>query len=168
MTVIGAICICIFLLLIFPFIVLTKLLESLAAGASTEALKYIIIYFLISVVIGVFISLTGKTYRNRISKVISTVIAFLAFGYYIFGYLVPQLYLKGAGLGVGVDFIIVLFVLFFIYTGCFLLMTGDSQTFIYPLIIGIATCLIVYYFLHLDPSDFKEYQEAIPYVYGLT
>lgn len=163
-----AVIIIIFCLVIYPFIVLSKLLDSLAAGMSIEALKYIIIYLIVSAVIGVFISFTGKTYRNRISKVISTVIALLAFGYYIFGYLVPQIYLKGAGLGIAIDFIIVLFVLFFIYVCSLFLMVADSQTFISPLVVGIITCLIVYVVLHLDPNDFKEYQEAIPYVYGLT
>lgn len=167
MSLICAIIIIIFCLAVYPFIVLSKLLESLAAGASIEALKYIVIFLIISIVIGILISLTGESHRNRISKVIATVVALLSFGYYIFGYLVRQLYLKGSGLGVTIDFIIVLFVLFFIYYFCFSLMVSDSKTFITPLVVGIATCLIVYAILHLDPNDFKEYQKAIPYVYGL-
>lgn len=143
-----------------------QILNALAIGAGSELLKWIFIYLGISIGIGVLLSVSGKTLRNRIAVVAGTVTSLFGLGYYLFGHLTPQVYLNGAGFSTILDFIIVAFVLFWIYLVCFLILGLEEEAVLSPLMVGVITSLVVYGFLHLDPHVFEKYQEAIPLVYG--
>ena len=155
------------ILLIYPFISIAQVLQNFSNGAIEQSVKYIVIYLVIAAIFGILASFLGGTIRNRVSKFFGTVFALMGVGYYLFGYLVPQICINGATIAVAVDCIIVLSILIVIYSfGLPFVLFSDTETCIIPLIFGIIVFFVIYMVLHLDVNDFQEYRQSIPDIYG--
>ena len=165
MSVLVVMCILALLILILPIYILGLILQSTGMNINEHIIKYIIIFFILASILGVLISMSGRTMRNKIAKYIGVLISFLGPGYYFFGYLIPQIILTGGLFSVAIDFLAVIFIFILIYCLGLCIMVSDERGCVIPIIVGIAIVGMCYLVLHIDPGDFKKYQEAIPQIY---